>query len=119
MSRISNYLLPLDSTILEAANIINSSKNRACVVVEDDNHVIGILSEGDILRAILSDANLNSSIKPFVNTNFYFLPHGEECSEKIKNFFHIKQVTVIPIITKDMKIKDIITLNDYLKSLNH
>ena len=45
MSKISNYLLPLNSTIIEAANIINSSKNRACVVVEDDNHVIGILSE--------------------------------------------------------------------------
>ena len=106
MSRISNHLLPLDSTILEAANIINSSKNRACIVVEDDNHVIGILSEGDILRAILNDANFASSIKPFINTNFYFLPYGEESSEKIKNFFHIKQVTLIPIITKDMKLKD-------------
>ena len=75
------------------------------------------MKEGDILRAILNDANLKSSIKPFINTNFYFLTHGEEYSEKIKNFFHIKQVTLIPIITKDMKIKDIITLNDYLKSL--
>ena len=118
MSKISNYLLPLDSTILEAANIINSSKNRACVVVQDDNHVIGIISEGDILRAILNDANLKSSIKPFINTNFLFLSHGEESSEQIKDFFHIKQVTLIPIITKDMKLKDIITLNDYLKSLN-
>ncbi len=118
MSKISNYLLPLDSTILEAANIINSSKNRACVVVQDDNHVIGIISEGDILRAILNDANLKSSIKPFINTNFFFLSHGEESSEQIKDFFHIKQVTLIPIITKDMKLKDIITLNDYLKSLN-
>ena len=43
MSRISNHLLPLDSTILEAANVINSSKNRACIVVENDNHVVGIL----------------------------------------------------------------------------
>ena len=118
MSRISNYLLPLDSTILEAANVINSSKNRACIVVENDNHVVGILSEGDILRAILNDANLKSNIKPFINTNFYFLPQGEECSEKIKNFFHIKQVTLIPIITKDMKLKDVITLNEYLKSLD-
>ncbi|MDC3169170.1 CBS domain-containing protein [Prochlorococcus sp. AH-716-E17] len=118
MSKISNYLLPLNSTILEAANIINSSKNRACVVVEDNNHVIGILSEGDILRAILNDANLKSSIKPFINTNFYFLTSGEEFNEKIKNFFLIKQVTLIPIISKDMKLKDIITLNDYLKSLD-
>ena len=118
MSRINDFLLPINSTIIDAANIINSSKNRACVGVEHDNHVVGILSEGDILRAILNDANLKSSIRPFINTNFYFIHHGNECDEEIKDFFLIKQVTLIPIITKDMKLKDVITLNEYLKSLD-
>ena len=118
MSRISDFLLPINSTIFEAANIINSSKNRACIVVEDDNHVVGILSEGDILRAILNDANLKSNIRPFINTNFYFINYGKESDEEIKDFFHIKQVTLIPIINKDMKLKDVVTLNEYLKSFN-
>ena len=115
MSKISNYLLPLDSTILEAANIINSSKNRACVVVQDDNHVIGIISEGDILRCLLEGGDVHSSIELWLNVNFKFLRNYDE--RAALSLFRQHGITMIPVVNEDFSLNTVILLSQLLKKL--
>ena len=117
MLNLNNFVVPLDSTLLESANIINESKTRACVVVENDFKVVGILSEGDILRAILNDVSLKSDIKSLINSNFYFINKNEMNTKKIEELFQIKNVTLIPIIDENMRLVNVLTLNEYLKDL--
>ena len=118
MINIEDIVIPFDSTLIESANIINQAKTRACVVVENDYKVVGILSEGDILRAILNDINLKSEIKFFINTNFYFLEETESNPRKIKELFHLENVNLIPIVDKNMHLVNVLTLNNYLKNLS-
>ena len=117
MLNLNNFVVPLNSTLLESANIINESKTRACVVVEKDLKVVGILSEGDILRAILNDVSLKSEIKSLINTNFYFVDKNQINQKKIKELFQMKNVTLIPVIDENMKLVDVLTLNEYLRDL--
>ena len=52
MKRFANYIIPENSTLIRACEAISKNKSR-CVLIEKNNKIIGILSEGDIIRSFL------------------------------------------------------------------
>ena len=47
-----DYVVTADGTLLDAAEVIEHTRSRSAVVVKETK-VVGIISEGDILRALL------------------------------------------------------------------
>lgn len=114
MNDINLFTLDADHTLIDAANVI--SKNYArCVVVMQGDKVIGVLSEGDILRALIQNASTLSPIKTFVNHNFKMLT--EKSISKAAEFIKEYGITLIPIVDKDLKLLDVITLQDVMDEL--
>ena len=114
MNDINLFILDADNTLIDAANVI--SKNYArCVVVMQGDKVVGVLSEGDILRALIQNASTLSPIKTFVNHNFKMLT--EKSILKAAEFIKEYGITLIPIVDKDLKLLDVITLQDVMDEL--
>ena len=90
---------------------ITKNKSR-CVLIESKNKIIGIVSEGDIIRAFLMGADINSRVKDYTNLSFIFFDKKD--LNKAKLIFKKKQITLIPILNDKMKIIDLITLNEIL-----
>ena len=69
---LSTFIVTPTATLLETSGIIQAGMNRTAVVVEDVDSmkVIGILSEGDVMRALLKGADVRSPIKEFVKVEF-------------------------------------------------
>ena len=113
------YTVSTNISILECANIISSLKTRAVLVSDYELHIIGLISEGDIFRALLNDASIHALINPFFNKNFAFLDEEDEFNiQYMKKLFLIDQYTILPILDKKMYLKDIYTLKDYLKDIH-
>ena len=72
MKEFKNYILSADSTLIAACEAISKNKSR-CVLIENKNKIIGIVSEGDIIRAFLMGADINSRVKDYINLSFIFL----------------------------------------------
>ena len=49
--------LPPEATLFQAAKLLASSDASDVMVAQDDNTLVGVLSEGDLIRAILPDLN--------------------------------------------------------------
>ena len=114
-----SYIVPTNISILECANIIATLKTRAVLVSDYELHIIGLISEGDIFRALLNDASMHALITPFFNKNFAFLDEDDEFKvQHMKKLFLIDQFTILPILDKKMYLKDIYTLKDYLKDIH-
>ena len=57
---MEKFLVNKETNILEALKKITSNRAKHLVVVDNKNRVIGILSDGDIRRAILKKNKITS-----------------------------------------------------------
>lgn len=72
MKKFSNFLIDYNSNIIDAVYKIQQNKSRE-VIILSKKKVLGILSEGDILRCILKGISLHSPVSKHYNKNFKFL----------------------------------------------
>lgn len=109
--RLDDYTVPLSGTLLHAVEVMEHNNSRCSVVVEDQK-VAGVISEGDVLRALLRSADIRAPIKNFVNVGFKFLEQRdhEEALDLIRKY----GITLVPIVDRDLHLVDVITLKDVL-----
>ena len=66
MKNIENIKLRQNATIKEALGIIDSGAMQIALVVDDNDKLLGTLTDGDIRRGILRGLDLDSSIATIV-----------------------------------------------------
>lgn len=66
MKLVENIKLTPNSTIREALRIIDSGAMQIAVVVDENNHLIGTLTDGDIRRGLLNNLTLDDTIESIV-----------------------------------------------------
>lgn len=106
-----NFIVNKDDSILKVIEKIELSRHRTVFVVEK-NKIIGCVSEGDIMRALINEKKVESSIQNIMNKSFIFLE--KENLKEAKNLFINTLSSVIPIVNKKMEIIDILTLESFL-----
>ena len=113
---LDSFIVTPDSTLLEAASTMEDNKSRAVVVVSDlsSMKVIGVLSEGDILRALLTGSDIRAPLKGFIRKSFSYLL--SEDIEKAKKLFIEKGFGLLPIVDQNMKLTSVMTLLDCLQN---
>ena len=109
------YCLTEKSTAIEAVEAILASKEneRLVFIVNKSYKILGTLSEGDIMKALLANKNIdNMQVTSIMNKSFKFLlKHDLVAAKKLVKKFNI---TIIPIVTENLKIKSIIRLRDII-----
>ena len=109
---IDNLICASNKTLLEAMHMINESGKGACFIV-DDSTLIGIATDGDIRRSILSGISLDSNISEIVSSNFTY---GRESDSHEYLFSKLSEkVNIIPIVNENNKVVDYI---EYTQSVH-
>lgn len=60
-------VLSTTHTVRDALTVINAAALRICLVVDDKRHLLGVVTDGDIRRAILSNMALTQSVTEVMN----------------------------------------------------
>lgn len=101
----------LDSyTINEVIKTFENNKERVAIVLNDENKVIGVISQGDIISALQKNIDLYSKISQIINTSFFYL--NEKDLNAAYKIFKEKQISLLPIVDNNFKILDLITIKD-------
>jgi dTDP-glucose pyrophosphorylase len=66
---VSNNFIFSNATLIDAISTIEKTSKRLAVVLSDDYHVIGTLTDGDIRRHILQGSQLEASVSNVMNNN--------------------------------------------------
>jgi len=110
---IDNLIGGSDKTLLETMHTINESGKGVCFIVDDNNTLIGIVTDGDIRRSILSGVGLDSSISEIVSSNFVY---GRESDSHEYLFSKLSEkVNIIPIVDDNNKVVDYL---EYAQSIH-
>jgi len=112
---IKKFTIKENSIMLDAIKSIQLSDLRTIVVVGKDNKVVGVISEGDILRAYINGMNSHSPIKSIINVSFKFLKQKD-----MKQAFELFKlgIDILPIISNDFQLLEVITIYELLDRLN-
>ena len=84
---MKNLMISPNLTINQALKAMSKSGGRCVVVVNDENEMIGTLSDGDLRRAILKGARLDDSITSTYNQSPQYFFHGKYSIKNAKEIF--------------------------------
>ncbi len=102
---LSLYTIPHTATLRDAMERITANKHRVVIVVDDENRVVGTVSDGDLRRAFLHDALPIAPVTRIMQLN----PHVTTETDAARRHEIIKaeQVTVLPVVSEDNRLLDI------------
>jgi len=108
---MKEFLVNKNINIIEALKKITSNRSKHLVVVDEKEKVIGILSDGDIRRAILKKIKLHSKIFSIFNKDFFYFREKKFSKDKAINIMIEKNIFFAPILNVSKKLVDVIVLN--------
>jgi arabinose-5-phosphate isomerase len=87
----------IDGTLGQALNLMQNASERTLFVVGKENKLIGVLTEGDLMRAFASNQLPHSSVSSFLNSSPIF--SYENLTEvELINLFVTTGLLLLPIV---------------------
>jgi CBS domain-containing protein len=110
---LDKYTIQQNELIEQAIEMIELNNSRCVIVLNEFKKVVGILSEGDILRALLKGISIKSQVRNVMNPAFKYLITNDD--ERIKEIF-LKGITLIPVLTNQNELVSVVDAIKYLSS---
>jgi dTDP-glucose pyrophosphorylase len=114
MINLSKYKVSTGLSIRNAVTKMDEAGLGFCVCVDDQDRVIGVMTDGDFRRAIHNGIQLDENVTKVINRKFYSVNKNFTNSE-VENIFNTTIVESIPVLDK-RKLIDIITLDKFFKA---
>ena len=100
-----------NSTLSQAIKAISSNKLKVAVIVNKKKNVLGLLTDGDIRRALLNEKSLKSKALDVSSKNPLIIPENPNY-EKVKQLMNKNDILQLPVVDKNNKIISIISYKD-------
>jgi len=97
------------ATIKEAMEALSRTGEKLLLVVDDEQALLGALSDGDIRRYILRGGELSGTIQGAYRADPIFVFQEDYNLEKIKKVLTKNKIDLVPILNQNRKIVDFIT----------
>ncbi|MBY3619233.1 CBS domain-containing protein [Acinetobacter sp. CUI P1] len=116
MEKWREILIAPETTILRVMEIIDKSSLQFAVVIDEENRLLGTVTDGDIRRGILRGYPLDTTIEQVMNNNPVFERHGKRISY-YKELIKEKKLKQLPIVNGKKQVENILFAEDILKFL--
>ena len=117
MKKIQNVLLKPTSTIREALKIIDSGAMKIALVIDEEEKLIGTLTDGDVRRGLLSGLGLDDGCESIIFKN-PTVCNIEDTIEKILEVAVEKKLYQVPIVDNNGRLVGIEEVDELLKPQN-
>lgn len=102
---IDPWLVHESRNLQAALETIDQNSQGVCFVVDDAGRLVGLLTDGDVRRAVLNGSDLKTKISTIMHRDFVKLPISSS-PEKIRETLS-DQIRVIPLVNEAGQIVDI------------
>jgi len=102
-----NYSVEKNSSIKDALKNINANAS-GLVFIKEKKKVIGVVTDGDIRRALIKNKDINALISTIMNKKFIYLYHEEDTRENILKLLDTR-IRAIPVLSKSMELVRVVT----------
>lgn len=113
--RYKKVIVKKDISIKNALKQMNESAMQVLIVVDENEKIVGIVTDGDVRRGILNQVDFLGPVESITHKDPITLPYPANKSEALRLMkeYSLKH---IPVINDKREVVDIILLNDFLES---
>jgi dTDP-glucose pyrophosphorylase len=117
---MKQYLFKKDNSIKSALKLLNNLKYKCLIIIDNNQKLLGTLTDGDIRRALVKNIDINRKVTVATNKKPFFLKLHQ--IKKIKEILRLKNldrsIKIIPIVNDELNIVKVIEINKFIKSKN-
>ena len=108
--------ITVNHTLIQALKRMDEIGVKLLIISDIDDNYLGLLSIGDIQRAILKNISLDNPVKEILRDD-YLVANTKMPIEEIKNLMLKIRAEFMPVISSDNKILKVYTWNDLFPAL--
>ncbi len=108
------YILNQSASVHDALVSLDGNTHdwQTLFIVDDDERIVGTLTDGDIRRGLIKGAALDDAVSTVMHTNFKYVREGQNDAKLLKEF-RKRQVYFIPVLDDDNHIVKVFNLIKY------
>lgn len=108
------YVIRDTATILDALKELDGNTHdwQTLFVVDDEERMVGTLTDGDVRRGLISGSALHDKVRTVMHKNYKFVREGQNDAAQLKSFRE-RQVFFIPVLDDDNHIVRVCNLIKY------
>ena len=115
MKDLSKVLLKLTDSLNTAIQALHISGERIVLVVDDNMHLLGTVTDGDIRRALIKNTAMDCTIEGIMNSEPYVML-ASESPDSIMSKMKNKDILSIPLVDKKGMLVGLETLHHLLEN---
>ena len=112
--RIQNKIISAEMSIVKTMKLMDETFTKIMLVF-DENKFIGIITNGDLQRAIIANIPLNTHIREIINNEGKIYAHINDDCETIREWMIAKRAELMPIVDENNNLVDVIFWDDILE----
>lgn len=113
-SRIRKKIISSDKTIIQTMKMMDDAHTKLLLVFECE-HFIGMITNGDIQRAIIAHTPFDTPIGKIVSRKGKLYARENDDREKIKEWMLAKRAELMPVIDENGELVDVIFWDEVLQ----
>ena len=113
MLAVSHISIGSDVSVLEALGIIDHGSAQIALVVDEDNRLLGTLTDGDIRRGLLRGETLKAPVHRIMNRQFRFVSSGDD-QASVLEMMRREELRQIPVLDAEGRVVQMMLLNELL-----
>ena len=106
---MKNLTINPNISIHQAMKVLDKTAEKCLLVVNENEKLLGSLTDGDLRRGILSGMNFSENISGCYNKDATTFTQGNYTQRDVTQVLRDKKLDLIPIIDKDGKVVDYLT----------
>ncbi len=107
------YLVNKDTSIGDSMKLMGERRVSTLIVVEENNEVIGTVTDGDFRRAILNQKSIMDKIEEISNPSPFVIKENEKLENSVIENNKIEGIFVYPVLNIKSQIIDIFDCLDF------
>lgn len=117
LKKIKNNTIYNSSVISNALLKMEKFGIKTLIVINKDEKYLGTLTDGDVRRSLIKKKKLSDKVNDIYRKKTVYLIKRRYTISKLRNIFLKKRIDLIPIISKNKKILDVINFYDINKKI--
>ncbi len=98
--RLERSLVPVSATVRDAMGAIDRGASGIALATDPDGRLAGIVTDGDLRRAILAGTGLDDPIRPLLNRHYIATTPGQPRADVLE-LMQARRIGAIPIVDDD------------------
>lgn len=112
--KIRKKIIPAETSLIQTMKLMDEGRVKSLLVFSGDSF-LGIITNGDLQRAIIANIPFDAPIKKLINNKSKKYAHVEDDRESIKEWMRQKRAEFMPVLDEKGNLVDVICWDEVLE----